>query len=301
MVLSKAFEEGTMPLAHLINRAVISVSGEDAANFLGGLVTCAVDAGGPARYGALLTPQGKIIADFFLIPAGDGKGGFLIDAPKSVAEGLLKRLSIYKLRAKVALADVSGEFSVFARWGEASARAEGRHFRDPRFSAMGNRFIAASASLIASDAASASTYDAHRISLAIPEGGRDFAFGDAFPHEACMDELNGVDFDKGCYVGQEVVSRTQHRGTARTRVVALSFSGAPPPEGADIKAGERRLGRVGSIDAPGRRGIATVRLDHLGDAFSARQPLMCGEAEVFARKPPWANYHFPEHAEQAGR
>ena len=288
-----------MPLAHLINRTVLSVSGEDAGNFLGGLLTCAVDTAGPARYGALLTPQGKIIADFFLIPTGDGKGGFFIDAQKSVGEALLKRLSMYKLRAKVALADLSAEFGAFARWGD-DGSTPAQAFRDPRYSAMGERFIAPSASVGASDAALAS-YDSHRIALAIPEGGRDFAYGDAFPHEACMDELNGVDFDKGCYVGQEVVSRTQHRGTARTRVVALSFSGAAPLEGSDIRAGERRLGRVGSIDALGKCGIATVRLDHLGDAYAARQPLTCGEAEVFAHRPPWASYHFPEHAEQLGR
>jgi tRNA-modifying protein YgfZ len=288
-----------MPLAHLTNRAIIAISGEDAASFLGGLLTCAVDAGGPASYGALLTPQGKIIADFFLIPLRDDRGGFLMDAPRVAREGLLKRLSMYKLRAKLALEDMSAHFAVHARWDEGpNPSADDRQFTDPRYSAMGQRLIIPSAAIMGSGQASMASYDAHRIRLAIPEGGRDFAYGDAFPHEACMDQLNGIDFAKGCFVGQEVVSRTQHRGTARTRVIALSFKDTVPVEGSDIRAGERTLGRVGSIDPLGSRGIALVRLDRLGDAFAARQRLVARDAEIFAEKPLWANFDFPDYVKQ---
>jgi tRNA-modifying protein YgfZ len=291
-----------MPVAHLPDRAVISIKGEDAVSFLAGLLTCAVDASPTPRYGALLTPQGKIIADFFLYrhqapdARGDGQGGFLLDVAKLVAENLLKRLSLYKLRAKLALADVSGELGVLAAW-EAPAPAAPLAFPDPRFAPMGWRIIAPAAKLSELANATFADYDAHRIGLAMPQGGRDFAFGDAFPHEASMDQLGGVDFDKGCYVGQEVVSRTQHRGSARSRVAALRFSGDVPPEGAEVLAGEKTIGRVGSVDAAKGRAIAILRLDRLADALAAKLPLRAGEADLHAEKPAWAHYAFPTTGE----
>ncbi|SDR62466.1 hypothetical protein SAMN05519103_07960 [Rhizobiales bacterium GAS113] len=291
-----------MPIALLTDRAVISIAGEDATSFLAGLVTCAVDDAGAARFGALLTPQGKIIADFFLVGrqgiAGQdiggqgGQKGFLIDAPKSVADTLLKRLTIYKLRAKVTLA--ATELCVFASLGEGVAPVQDTvSFTDPRYAAMGERLIGSAAALASRLDAAPSAYEAHRIGLAMPQGGRDFAYGDAFPHEACLDQLGGVDFEKGCYVGQEVVSRTQHRGTARTRVVALRVSG-PVAEGAQITAGDRPLGQVGSVDAAQGRAIALLRLDRLAEALAANSPLLAGDTLVRAEKPGWARYAFPE-------
>ncbi|MFI5015246.1 MAG: YgfZ/GcvT domain-containing protein [Hyphomicrobiales bacterium] len=284
-----------MALAHLTDRAVISVAGEDAVSFLAGLLTCAVDDTDRARYGALLTPQGKIIADFFLARR-QGQGGFLLDVPKTVADALLKRLTLYKLRAKVALADLSADLGIFAAWGRALPAMPGAtSFADPRFAEMGWRGIARSASL---GDASLADYDAHRIGLAIPQGGRDFVYGDAFPHEACMDQLGGVDFEKGCYVGQEVVSRTQHRGTARTRIAGLRFAGTTPMQGAEVRAGDKAIGRVGSVDAAHGRAIALLRLDRLGEALAAKLPLRAGEASLRAERPVWARYPFPDHAEQ---
>jgi folate-binding protein YgfZ len=291
-----------MPVAHLPDRAVISIKGEEVVSFLAGLFTCAVDASATPRYGALLTPQGKIIADFFLCrhqrasDEGDGQTGFFLDVAKLAAENLLKRLSLYKLRAKVALADVSGEFGVAASW-DAPAPAACLAFPDPRFAPMGSRIIARSSALSELASTTPADYDAHRIALTIPQGGRDFAYGDAFPHEACMDQLGGVDFDKGCYVGQEVVSRTQHRGTARNRVAALRFSGDAPPEGADVLAGEKTIGRVGSVDAAKARAIGTLRLDRLADAIAQKLPLRAGKADLHAEKPAWARYAFPSPGE----
>jgi folate-binding protein YgfZ len=284
-----------MPIAPLADRAVIAVSGEDAANFLGGLLTCAVDPKGPARYGALLTPQGKIIADFLLVPRSVAPGGFLLDVPRAEAQGLLKRLGLYKLRAKVTIADISGEFAVAAAWGEAAPGGPAGipRFADPRFGPLGERLMGSPDMIAAIADAEAGAYDAHRIGLAVPQGGRDFLFGDAFPHEAGMDQLGGVDFGKGCYVGQEVVSRTQHRGTARTRVAALRFAGAPPSEGAEIRAGEKTLGRVGSVDPTAGRAVALMRLDRLADAMAAGATPMAGEVPVAASRPPWAVYAFP--------
>jgi folate-binding protein YgfZ len=291
-----------MPVAHLPDRAVISIKGEEAVSFLAGLLTCTVDASPTPRYGALLTPQGKIIADFFLYrhpgpdARGDGQDGYLLDVATLVAENFLKRLSLYKLRAKLALADVSAELGVLAAWGVPPPAAP-LAFPDPRFAPMGWRVIAPAGRLSEFADATLPDYDAHRIGLAIPQGGRDFAFGDAFPHEASLDQLGGIDFDKGCYVGQEVVSRTQHRGSARNRVAALRFSGDAPPEGAEILAGEKTIGRVGSVDAGKARAIAILRLDRLADALAAKLPLRAGEAGLHAEKPAWAHYAFPTTGE----
>jgi folate-binding protein YgfZ len=215
-----------------------------------------------------------------------------------VAEPLLKRLAMYKLRAKVTLADVSGETGVFAAWGGGSSAFSGSaDFTDPRLDAIGSRAILPLAAAPSCDG-SLADYDAHRIGLAVPQGGRDFAYGDAFPHEAAMDELAGVDFHKGCYVGQEVVSRMQHRGTARSRMAALRFSGAAPSEGAEIKAGDKPMGRVGSVDAGNSRGIGLLRLDRLADALAAGAALHTGETVLHAEKPDWARYAFPMNAVQ---
>ncbi|MBV9567382.1 MAG: folate-binding protein YgfZ [Hyphomicrobiales bacterium] len=289
-----------MPVAHLADRAVISIKGEEAVTFLAGLVTCAVDASGTPRYGALLTPQGKIIADFFLCrqqgsePSGDGSEGFLLDVAKIVVETLLRRLSLYRLRAKVTITDASAELRVLAAWNEPiSSPCEAQVFPDPRFAPMGWRIIARSDQLHALATAPPSDYERHRVALAMPQGGRDFVYGDAFPHEACMDQLGGVDFDKGCYVGQEVVSRTQHRGSARTRIVAVGFTGGPLSEGQEIKAGEKTIGRIGSVAVGQGRAIATLRLDRLEDALTEKLPLRAGEAQLRAEKPAWASYTFP--------
>jgi folate-binding protein YgfZ len=281
-----------MPLAHLPDRAVLSISGEDAANFLAGLVTCAVPEASEASFGALLTPQGKIISDFFLLRMSGAEPSFLVDVPRLTAETLLKRFSMYKLRAKLAIADVSVEKAVFAAWADASAPAGSASFVDPRFAQMGLRLFAATTSAPSCDA-SLADYDAHRIRLALPQGGRDFTYGDAFPHEAAMDQLAGVDFQKGCYVGQEVVSRMQHRGTARTRIAALRFAGAAPREAAELKAGEKTLGRVGSVDAPAGRAIGLLRLDRLEEALAAKAELRAGDVVLRAEKPVWARYEFP--------
>jgi folate-binding protein YgfZ len=282
-----------MPLAQLPDRAVIRVGGEDAENFLSGLVTCALD--GKARYGALLTPQGKIIADFFL--ARHEAEGFLLDAPRLVADALLKRLALYKLRAKVALADLSAERSVFAAFGASETPADGLSFVDPRYAEIGRRIIAPTTALASRCDAAGADYDAHRIALALPQGGRDFAYGDAFPHEAAMDQLQGVDFQKGCYVGQEVVSRMEHRGSARTRIAALRFSGSPPQEGAEIQAGGRPIGKLGSVDAAHGRGIGLLRLDRLADVLAAGDEPRAGDTPLRAARPAWAQYEFPEQVE----
>ena len=287
-----------MQSAFLPDRGVVRITGEEAAKFLQGLVTCDVEhmVPGEARFGALLTPQGKIVADFLVLAAPDAiGGGFVIDAPRALLPDLVKKLGFYRLRAKVAIEDQSGQLGVTAFWGcEAAPEVGGLAARDPRHPALGWRMVAPLPLEVVSDT---SAYDAHRIRLGIPEGGRDFIYGDAFPHEADMDQLAGVDFRKGCYVGQEVVSRMQHRGTARTRVVPVSFPDFPPMEGLDVTAGDKTLGVMGS--AAEGRGLAKLRLDRVADALAAGEAITAGGIALTPIKPDWARFDWPGEATES--
>ena len=272
-----------MQAAFLPERGVVKVSGEDARNFLNGLLTTDVAELKPglAKFGALLTPQGKIIIDFLITeaPAGHG-GGFLFDCPRALAEALTDKLRFYKLRAKVGVENLSDSLGVIAAWGGEVAMQPDLSFADPRAPALGYRILAPQdlpekvAALIGADLVDASAYEAQRIACAVPRGGLDFIYGDAFPHETNMDRLNGVDFDKGCYVGQEVVSRMQHRGTARTRTVRIVLDGPAPEAGASILAGDKQVGTIGSTS--GEKGLALVRTDRVADALAAGLPLTAG-------------------------
>jgi tRNA-modifying protein YgfZ len=272
-----------MLAAFLPDRGVVKVSGEDARNFLNGLVTTDLTqlAPGFGRFGALLTPQGKITVDFLITeaPAGHG-GGFLIDCPRPLAQALAAKLGFYKLRAKVAVENLSDNFGVIAAWGGEPAMKPDLAFADPRDAALGWRILAPQelaqkvADLIGADLVDSAAYEAHRIATGVPRGGQDFIYGDAFPHETNMDRLHGVDFDKGCYVGQEVVSRMQHRGTARTRTVRVTLEGAPPEAGVAILAGDKPVGTMGSTS--GQNGLALIRTDRVTDALDAGLALTAG-------------------------
>jgi tRNA-modifying protein YgfZ len=272
-----------MRAAFLPDRGVVKVSGEDARNFLGGLVTTDVERLEPGigRFGALLTPQGKIVVDFLITeaPASDG-GGFLLDCARALAQSFADKLRFYKLRAKVSVENLSESLGVIAAWdGEAAAQPD-LAFADPRQPSLGLRILAAellapkTAELIGAELVDASAYEAHRIACGVPRGGLDFIYGDAFPHETNMDRLHGVDFDKGCYVGQEVVSRMQHRGTARTRIVRIALDGPSPEAGATILAGDKAVGTMGST--AGELGLALVRIDRVADALEAGLALTTG-------------------------
>jgi tRNA-modifying protein YgfZ len=272
-----------MKLALLPDRGVVKVSGEDARNFLNGLVTTDVTQLGPGlgRFGALLTPQGKIIVDFLITEAPSGHGGgFLIDCPRALAQSLATKLGFYKLRAKVTVENLSDSLGVLAAWDGDFAMKPDLAFADPRAAALGWRILAPSelaqrlADLIGADLVDATAYEAHRIATGAPRGGLDFMYGDAFPHETNMDRLHGVDFDKGCYVGQEVVSRMQHRGTARTRTVRVVLDGPSPEAGATILAGDKPVGTMGST--AGGNGLALIRTDRVADALAAGVPLTAG-------------------------
>ncbi|POR56517.1 YgfZ/GcvT domain-containing protein [Bosea psychrotolerans] len=285
-----------MSATRLIDRGVIRVSGEDARDFLQNLVTNDLDPVTPERagYGALLTPQGKIICDFFIVALSDEDGGgFLLDVPLLQTTDLMKRLKLYKLRAKVTLDDLSEASAVIASTDGAPLPDDsGIVYADPRLPALGQRSITDRAGVEEIAADDAETYHVRRIALGVPDGGRDFAYGDTFPHEALLDQLGGVSFKKGCYIGQEVVSRMQHRGTARTRIVPVVFTeGIASETGAEATAGAKTLGRIGS-GAKGR-GLAMLRLDRVADALSEGLTLNGGGLAFVLAKPDFIRFPFP--------
>ncbi len=289
-----------MQAALLPERGVVKVVGDDARRFLNGLVTndmTKISPGNPC-FAALLTPQGKIIVDFIIAeaPAADG-GGFFLDVPKALAGTLVERLNFYKLRAKVICEDLSEVLGVMAIWNGSGDSEYGLSYRDPRLPELGFRVmlpphLAGEAAVdLGATLVDADAYEVHRIALGVPRGGLDFIYADTFPHEADMDQLNGVDFDKGCYVGQEVVSRVEHRASARSRVVPIAYDEFAPISGLPITAGGKQVGTLGST-AKGR-GLAHIRLDRLGDALAANTPLEAGGVAVRAVKPEWATFEWP--------
>jgi folate-binding protein YgfZ len=278
-----------MKAAFLPDRGIVRLNGDDARTLLNGLVTTDVTHLTPeaARFGALLTPQGKIVADFLLAETGDGS--LVLDCPRDLAAALATKLGFYKLRAKVAIENQSDALGILAIWDGIPNPLPAATFADPRHPDLGHRVIvapdqaAAIAAEIGATLADAAAFEAHRIACGVPRGGIDFAYGDAFPHETNMDRLHGVDFDKGCYIGQEVVSRMQHRGTARTRTVRLTLDGASPPPGTAITAGGKTLATRGA-SADGRA-LGLMRIDRVNDALEAGQPITAGETPVTIAHP----------------
>ena len=289
-----------MQAALLSDRGVVKVAGDPAAKFLNGLVTADIGkvTSGEACFAALLTPQGKIIVDFIVAAAeaADG-GGFFLDCPRALAATLTERLNFYKLRAKVAIENLSEQLGVMAIWDGAGASDYGLCYADPRLGELGARCIlppqlaGEAVADLGATLVGAAAYEAHRIALGVPRGGLDFIYGDAFPHETDMDQLAGVDFDKGCYVGQEVVSRMEHRGTARTRIVPVTAGNFAPDAGVPVMAGDKQVGTTGSH--AGNRGLAMLRLDRFADAHAAGTPITAGGVAIEPRKPELATFAWP--------
>jgi folate-binding protein YgfZ len=295
-----------MKAALLPERGVVKVAGEDARKFLNGLLTTDIAGVTPERpaFAALLTPQGKIMVDMIVAeaPAEDG-GGFFLDCPRALAQTLVDRLNFYKLRAKLVIEDLSAALGVMGIWDGQRSTEYGLCYADPRLPALGIRAIlpphlaAEAAADLGATLVEDREYEAHRIALGAPRGGLDFRYNDAFPHEADMDQLNGLDFEKGCYVGQEVVSRVEHRGTARKRVIPVTFHDFAPEAGVPVKVGEIEVGTMGS-SARGR-GLAMLHLGRIGDALAAGQPIMSGGIAIHPVKPAWARFDWPGEAKAA--
>ena len=278
----------TAKLAHLKNRGIIRISGSDAVKLLDGIVTNNLERlqDQPAIHSGLLSPQGKIQFDFFLLPDGDD---LLLETARDRIKSLIQRLTLYRLRADVIFEDQSEMLAVMAAWsGSVDIPGGVLAYSDPRNPNLGNRLILPVERIpeIPGERASEADYHAHRIAIGIPEAELDYPLGDTFPHEALYDQLASVDFKKGCYVGQEVVSRMQHRGTARKRIVPVTAS-ATLATGTDVNAGETTIGTVGSV-AEGR-GLALLRLDRANEANQKSVDLTAGDVKLIIDKPDWMN------------
>ena len=284
-------------LCRLPDRGVIKLSGQDVVLFLQGLITndvAKLETDG-ALYTALLTPQGKILFDFFVVDADDA---VLLDCALDQVADLAKRLTFYRLRAAIEIEDVSSAYDVVASWGTDGAPAlEGAvSFPDPRHAAMGFRTLApkdAAAAYLSADGAvvDEETYHAHRISLGLADSIRDIGSGELFPHECNLDQLGAVDFKKGCYVGQEVVSRTEHRGNARKRILPVSTAGQTANSGDTITAASKPVGTILSNSGPSA--LALVRLDRASAALENGEGLEASGDAIQLLRPDWAEFAVP--------
>ncbi len=267
-----------MPIALLPERGVLELAGPDRVAFLNGLVSNDVAAipEGQAAWAALLTPQGKWLADFFVIPSDDV---LLLDAERALIPGLVQRLTRFRLRSKVTLRDASEDWQVHAAWGAAPVGAA-IILPDPRLPEAGWRVLSPTA--LPTDS-TAEDYDRHRLRLGLPDGSRDMQSEKSVLLEAGFDELHGISWSKGCYMGQELTARTRYRGLVKRRLVPVGIEGALPAPGAALtdaagaEIGEMRSGRDG-------QGLALLRIDALDRApFQAADQ----QAVVTPRIPGW--------------
>lgn len=264
------------------DRAVFRIAGPDATHLLHDVVTTTVkEDEGDARWFALLAPQGKILAEGLI---GWADGAYWLDVHESVAETFFKRMKMYRLRAKLEIENLAESHAV--GWSAEPVAGAICH-RDSRAEGLGYRVIAPRVEAL--DWAASQGQARARIAAGVLELGPDFPAEDAFPHDIGMDHLGGVDFKKGCFVGQEVVSRMQHRGTARRRPVLVA--GVTQGAAGDSLTIEGRT--VGTIGAPLEgRAVAIVRIDKLRPDGVAT----LGEAPVNLALPSWARYGFAESA-----
>ena len=263
-------------LAHLPARGVVAVSGEDSVGFLQGLVSneVALVAPGRAVWAALLTPQGKWLSDFFILSDGER---LLLDCERAQAAFIVQRLGRYRLRSRATLSDVSETLHVFAAWGGVPEVPEGAIAApDPRLPDAGWRILAEQALATTADAAA---WDAHRLALGLPDGSRDLESEKTILLEAGFDELSGVSWGKGCYMGQELTARTKYRGLVKRRLVPVAIEGTAPAPGARVTRDGAEVGTLRSV--LGGAGLAVLRLDALGGT------LACGEAVLTPQVPAW--------------
>jgi folate-binding protein YgfZ len=280
-----------MPKLRLDDRALISVSGKDSEALLQGLVTTDLGALAldEARPGALLTPQGKILFDFLVSRDGEA---LRLETSRDQAEALLKRLTMYKLRSAVELS-LLAPAPVAVAFGE--ERPEGS-YRDHRFEKAGISVFRLYHQIAGAEAGIAD-YDRLRIAAGIAVVDRDYALQDAFPHDVLMDLNGGLSFRKGCYVGQEVVSRMQHRGTARRRVVIVAGTAQLPPTGTSLSINGRPIGTLGTVQE--KAGLAIVRIDKAGEAIVKGDAILAGDVPVTLTLPAWTGLAFPAEADEA--
>lgn len=271
-----------MALDPIYTRGVVRIAGEDASKLLGDTLTCRFDdsLAGTGRWFALLSPQGKVQVEG-LVTAAEGAFWFDLDAG-SVAD-FVKRMKLYRLRAKVEIEAVEH----LVLWsGDEEAGAGGIGYRDERGAELGTRRIVVKTPDVAPNEDALLAYHAGRIAHGVPEMGADFGANDVFAHDIGLDLLGGIDFIKGCYIGQEVVSRMKHRGTARRRPVIVS--GVEAVAGTPVVASGREAGVIGM--PIGGKAAAILRLDRITDPDA----VTVADRPVRLALPRWANYRFGE-------
>ncbi len=263
-------------IARLTTRGVLGINGADRVTFLNGLVSNDVSrvAPGNAVWAALLSPQGRYLTDFFIFHDNER---LLLDAPLQTVPDLLRRLSRYRLRAAVILEDLSESLHVYAAWDGVPAETPVTA-PDPRLATAGYRMI--SAAEIAQTSSEAA-YAAHRLKLGLPDGPPDLEPEKTLLLEAGFDELGGVAWDKGCYMGQELTARTKYRGLVKRRLVPVTLGSPPPPAGTPVLAAGAEIGTLRS--SAGQMGLAMLRIDALD------KPLLAGNALVTPNIPAWMN------------
>ncbi len=288
-----------MPTVQLDDRALVLVTGDDAETLLQNIITTDLSSlkDGEAKAGALLTPQGKILFDFLVSRI---TAGFRLDCRAALADDLVKRLTLYRLRAKVQISK-QDQALVLASWDDDSSLSDFDSASSESDSTLRDtRFAAVKVLRIYGRGAGGSDrtkWDALRAAHGIAESSTDYDLGDAFPHDVLLDQTGGIGLAKGCYVGQEVVSRMQHRGTARRRVLIATGASALPAPGTEIIANGRPLGALGTV--AGTTGLAIVRIDRVKEAMTAGDAITADGLEIELSIPAWAKFTFPAEAAPA--
>ncbi len=293
------------PYAALPARGVLEVAGEDRVAFLQGLVSNDVTkvTGERAIFAALLTAQGRYLFDFFIFALGDA---LYLETEAARLDELKRRLGVFKLRSKVGLADATARYVVAAGFGAQAGEALGLAtagaakpfaggiaYADPRLAALGVRVAlpreAGFGALAAAGFASADEgrYDRHRLLLGVPDGSRDLPVEKALLLESGFDELNGIDWQKGCYIGQELTARTKYRALVKKRLMPVEIDGPLPAPGTQVMLGDEEAGEIHS--GRDRRALALLRLDAVEQALRGT-PLTAGGALLAPEKPFWAKF-----------
>jgi len=293
----------------LDDRGIVVVGGDDRVAFLQGLVSNDVaSAGTRAVHAALLTPQGKYLHDLFIVPAD---GVHLLDCEAARAEDLARRLKPYRLRAKVTIDVAPQTYRVAALLGPLALQRAGLDpasggappgttvafgggwaFIDPRLPALGGRAVlpaetaATTLSALGVPLLPAADYDGWRLALGVPDGSRDLVPEKSILLESGFDELNGIAWDKGCWMGQELTARTKYRGLVKKRLLPVDVDGPLPPPGTVVMLDDREAGEIRS--GRGTRALALLRLEHLAAVRETGQPLRAGDATLTPRIPAWA-------------
>ena len=290
----------------LAERGLIALRGDDARALLQGVISTTIERVTPTSvsYGALLTPQGKYLFDFIIMQINDT---LFLDTERDRAADLMRRLMLYRMRAKVEIVDQSEQFEIAALVGDAAGRLDlperpgaaratddGLLMIDPRLRQLGGRAVLprgrAAAILEAMGFASLpqAAYEETRLALGVPDGARDLVVERSTLLESGFEELRGVDFDKGCFVGQELTARMRYRGLVRKRLMPVALKGPPPPPGTSIRLEGKDAGEMRS--SQGEHGIALLRLEQIAKAAESGAPLLADATEVIPAKPDWVNF-----------